>query len=102
MTMMTDDDKAILLYLLFIRQMGGIADCLRHLQSQRQGVIYSKEEQAGWIAHMKTELADTVQLVQRTGLIFGLHFDELVVLGSARDAEKRKEYLERHPGAEWI
>lgn len=98
----TRDDKLTLLYYLFIRQMGAIADCLRHIQGDKQGAMYSDEEINGWIAHTQTELADTSVLVRRMCNVLGVDYDSTVIMGIARDVEKRDEYLRRHPGAHWV
>ena len=96
------EDKSVLLFYLFIRQMSGIADCLRHLQSKRQGVEYSDTERRTYTAYLKTELADNIQLTKRMCSAFNLDYSEVEILGKQRDIEKREEYLERHPGAEWV
>jgi len=98
----TKDDKLTLLFYLFIRQMGGIADCLRHIQSTKQGAEYSNEEINGWIAHAQTELADTSMLVRKMCSTLGINYDTTVTMGIVRDIEKKDEYLQRHPGAHWI
>ncbi len=98
----TRDDKLTLLFYLFIRQMGDIADCLRHLQSPKQGVHYSEEEDNSWVEYIRTELADTLKLVQRTCTVLGIDYDSTVVMGTVRDTEKKKEYMKRHPEAHWV
>ena len=98
----TRDDKLTLLYYLFIRQMGAIADCLRHIQGGKQGAMYSDEEINGWIAYTQTELADVSILVRRMCNVLDIDYDSTVVMGIARDEEKRKEYLRRHPERIWV
>jgi len=56
----------------------------------------------GWIAYITTELADIAILVKRTSEVLGIDYDEIVKLGFERDAEKKEEYIKRHPGAVWI
>lgn len=98
----TRDDKLTLLFYLLNRQNGAIADCLRHIQGDKQGVQYSEDEKNGWVAHMGTELADTLAIVRKFCSVLDLDYNSIQVLGIARDNEKRKEYLARHPGAHWV
>lgn len=98
----TRDDKLTLLFYLFIRQMGAIADCLRHIQGDKQGAEYSVEEVNGWIVYTQTELADTSMIIRRMCNTLGIDYDATVVMGVTRDAEKREGYLKRHPEARWI
>lgn len=98
----TKDDKLVLLFYLLNRQTGAIADCLRHIQGNKQGAQYSEDERNGWIAHTRTELADILAIVRKFCGVLGIDYDSTVVLGSVRDKEKMEEYLGRHPGAHWV
>ena len=97
----TRDDKLTLLFYLFNRQMGAIADCLRHIQSEKQGTEYT-DEMNGWLAHIRTELAATSAINRKMCGVLGINYDSTVLLGTIRDSEKMREYLERHPGAYWV
>ena len=99
---MTRDDKLTLLFYLLNRQTGAIADCLRHIQGDKQNAGYTDEEAKGWIAHIQTELADTSMIVRRLCGVLGIDYDATVVMGIVRDTEKKAEYLHRHPGAYWV
>lgn len=99
---MTRDDRLTLLFYLLNRQTGAIADCLRHIQGNKQGAGYTDKEAKGWIAHIQTELADTSMIVRRMCNILEIDYDSTVVMGVTRDAEKKTEYLQRHPGAYWV
>jgi len=99
---MNRDDKLILLFYLLNRQTGAIADCLRHIQGDKQGANYTDEEAKGWIAHIQTELADTSLIVRRICNVLDLDYDTTLIMGIIRDAEKKGEYLQRHPGAYWV
>ncbi|KKN55153.1 hypothetical protein LCGC14_0585250 [marine sediment metagenome] len=81
-----------------VRQTAGLADCLRNLSSQNR----SEEELAGYVAYMKTELADMIVLVNRFCDALGLNPVEVAELGWQRDEEKRKEWQRRHPGQHWV
>ena len=96
------DDKLTLLFYLLNRQTGAIADCLRHIQGDKQGANYTDEEAEGWVAHMQTELADISWIVRRMCNVLDIDYDMTLVMGVFRDAEKCKEYLHRHPGAYWV
>lgn len=98
----TRDDKLTLLFYLLNRQTGAIADCLRHIQGDKQDTEYTDEEVKGWVGYMQTELADTSMIVRRICNVLGVDYDATVVMGVVRDSEKKKEYLKRHPGAHWI
>ena len=99
---MTRDDRLTLLFYLMTRQTGAIADCLRHIQGDKQNAGYTDEEAKGWIAHMQTELADMSYLIRSMCKVLGIDYDPTVIMGIRRDAEKRAEYLRRHPGAHWV
>ena len=87
-------NKLVLLFFLFVRQTGSIADCLRKMPEDTTD--------KGWIAYIMTELADIAILVKRTCEVLDIDYDEIVKLGFERDAEKKEEYIKRHPGAVWI
>lgn len=99
---MTRDEKLVMLYYLLVRQTGAIADCLRHIQGDKQGAGYTDEEAKGWIAHIQTELADTSWIVRRMCNVLGISYDATLIMGVMRDTEKSAEYLKRHPGAYWV
>lgn len=86
------------LFFLMVRQTAGLADCLRNLNSEDK----SDEEVAGYIAYMKTELADIIVLVNRFCDALGLNPAEVTKLGWQRDEEKREEWQRRHPGQHWV
>lgn len=98
----TRDDKLTLIFYLMNRQTGAIADCLRHIQSTKKNAECTDEELKGWVAHIKTELADMNMLVRKMGNTLDLDYDSIEIMGIMRDTEKKKEYLKRHPGAYWI
>lgn len=98
----TRDDKLTILFYLLNRQTGSIADCLRHIQGDKHGAGYTEEEAKGWIAFMQTELADTSWIVRRLCNVLEIDYNATLIMGVKRDAEKKKEYLERHPGANWV
>lgn len=98
----TRDDKLTLLFYLMTRQTGAIADCLRHIQSTKQNTECSDEELKGWVGFIGSELADMTVIVRKMGNLLGLGHDTIGLLGIKRDAEKKAEYLKRHPGATWI
>ena len=93
------NDIAALLFYLFIRQMGGLADCFRHVQIEN---ALDSGELQGWKGHIQTELGDTLVLVEKTCVIFGLDLDETRQIGITRDIEKAEEYLIRHPDNYWV
>ena len=88
-----------LLFYLYIRQMGALADCFRHVQ--KQSLLHTGELQ-GWKGYIQSELADTVELTEKTCRLFGLDFEETKALGAMRDREKSEEYLRRHPDDFWV
>ena len=92
-------DVITLLFYLFIRQMGGLADCFRHIQ---RNDLVLKGDIDGWRGFIQSELADILCLVRKTCKLFGLDYGETEKMGETRDAEKSREYLARHPGEFWI
>jgi len=96
------DDKLTLLFYLFVRQMGGLADCLRHIQGGKQNTECDYAEYKAWVAYAKSELADVGNLVRKACDVLDLKYDEVISLGTLRDEEKKKEYLRRHPNATWM
>lgn len=87
-------DDAILLFLLFNRQTGTIADCVRHI------AFYHEWE--GYADYMKTELADLSFLIKRMCHVMEFDYEEVAQLGTDRDEEKKRLYLELHPRARWV
>lgn len=95
-----DKNKVLtLLFYLFIRQMGGLADCFRHIL--KDGLFITGELQ-GWRGFVQSELADLLALVRKTCDLFELDYKETEIMGQKRDAEKSQEYLKRHPGGFWV
>ena len=90
-------EDAMLLLLLLTRQVGAIADCIRHL-----GRADTNKELLGWRGHMETELADIDSLNRKFCNLLDLDRERVRVLGTVRDTEKKKEYLQRHPGHRWV
>lgn len=86
--------KLVLLFFLLIRQMGGIADCLRKMPEDTS--------EAGWRAYIQSELSDILTLTRRCCELLELDYKEVEALGLQRDAEKKAEYLKRHPSAWWV
>jgi len=90
-------EDAMLLLLLLTRQVGAISDCIRHL-----GRANTNDELLGWRAHLETELADIESIDRKLCNLLDLDPDRVRILGTIRDAEKKREYLKRHPGRKWV
>lgn len=92
-------DVTTLIFYLLIRQMGGLADCFRHIQ--RDDSIL-RGDIIGWRGIIQSELSDTLCLVRKACDLFDLDYGETEIMGETRDAEKKREYLARHPEEFWI
>lgn len=94
----------MLAHLLLVRQVSGLADCFRIIL--KDGLFEctpeAGEKLKGYTEYIKTELGDAEVIIQKICNMFGIDSQSAKVLGWERDLEKRKSYLERHPGNVWF
>ena len=102
-----DRDEALLVhYVMLTRQMTKLADCFTHimrLPTQADGRHgHASLDFRGYRAFAQSELSDVLCQVKKLCDILELDFFATLGMGLVRDAEKRSEYQESHPGDQWI
>jgi len=100
------DEAIVVHYLMLTRQITHLADCLFHivrLETQADKTHGSaKLDYKGYRAYSQSELSDAIVQIKKLCDILDLDFIETYSMGMKRDAEKKKLYLEMHPGDKWV
>jgi hypothetical protein len=100
-------DEAIMVhYMMLTRQITHLADCLFHivrLETQPDGTHGSaKLNYRGYRAYSQSEISDAIVQMKKLCDILDLDFIDTYLMGMKRDDEKKKNYLETHPGDKWV
>jgi len=100
-------DEAIMVhYMMLTRQITHLADCLFHivrLETQPDGTHGSaKLNYKGYRAYSQSEISDAIVQMKKLCDILDLDFIDTYLMGMKRDEEKKKMYLETHPGDKWV
>ena len=100
------DESLMVHYMMLTRQLTHLADCLFHivrLKTQKDGTHGSAHlDYRGYRVYAQSEIADMLVQTKRILDELDLDFIDTYSMGLKRDIEKRKDYLETHPGDDWV
>jgi len=100
------DENLLFHYMMLTRQMTKLADCFTHIIRTSTQIDrkhgFAHLDYRGWVVYSQSEISDLLVQIQKLCDVLEIDFNETYAMGIKRDAEKKEEYLEKHPNDEWI